>query len=452
MNGLYFAGLDVPLQTPDVAPLAPVTTNFPAKALEEREKKVNLSKAKVETRRAGRKLVRPRLGKPEGGPQGDIDMLASELPSNEIRRVTSGKSETEGESTTSAHQLARKRVASSTSELHEHPIIHGEISSEVAAPVMKRAKGCDTLADEVGGPSSSTLESLKTQPPLEEASDICEFPHGSNEEAVDVEKEIEIAGEKTDRPKELSDGSMSHDEIHTDRKEMLDENLDRQIGAEVSDDGLKDQAEPDNWHLTSEIGSEREEGELAPEVTELEGGNIIESVEIGEDHNEPIATPDASPSRVDDDTLAVTAMEIGEINSPEIQNEDKNDEGDMVDETSEIQDKSTDCNQIDLESDQAVETTSVATENTPSTPPDVNDSKQGSPTVAKRSSPVSSSTSTTINLQERAKERAMLRQAGVVSSLDRRPVRTLRGRGGRIERGGRGQRSGRGPPGDSNRS
>ncbi|KAE8646121.1 nuclear-pore anchor isoform X2 [Cucumis sativus] len=445
-------GLDVPLQTPDVAPLAPVTTNFPAKALEEREKKVNLSKAKVETRRAGRKLVRPRLGKPEGGPQGDIDMLASELPSNEIRRVTSGKSETEGESTTSAHQLARKRVASSTSELHEHPIIHGEISSEVAAPVMKRAKGCDTLADEVGGPSSSTLESLKTQPPLEEASDICEFPHGSNEEAVDVEKEIEIAGEKTDRPKELSDGSMSHDEIHTDRKEMLDENLDRQIGAEVSDDGLKDQAEPDNWHLTSEIGSEREEGELAPEVTELEGGNIIESVEIGEDHNEPIATPDASPSRVDDDTLAVTAMEIGEINSPEIQNEDKNDEGDMVDETSEIQDKSTDCNQIDLESDQAVETTSVATENTPSTPPDVNDSKQGSPTVAKRSSPVSSSTSTTINLQERAKERAMLRQAGVVSSLDRRPVRTLRGRGGRIERGGRGQRSGRGPPGDSNRS
>ncbi|XP_050941525.1 nuclear-pore anchor-like isoform X2 [Cucumis melo] len=443
-------GLDVPLQTPDPAPLAPVTTNFPAKALEEREKKAHLSKAKVETRKAGRKLVRPRLGKPEGGPQGDMDMLASELPSNEIRRVTSGKSETEGESTTSTHQLARKRVASSTSELHEHSIIPGEISSELAAPVMKRAKGCDTLADEVG-PSSSSLESLKNQPPLEEVSDICEFPHGSNEEAVDVEKEIEIVGEKTDRPKELSEGSTNHDEIHTDRKEMLDENLDRQIGAEVSDDGLKDQAEPDNWHLTSEIGSEREEGELAPEVTELEGGNIIESVEIGEEHNEPIATPDASPSRVDDDTLAVTAMEIGEINSPEIQNEEKNDESDMVDETSEILDKSTDCNQVDLESDQAVETTSVATENTPSTPPDINDSKQGSPTIAKRSSPVSSSTSTTINLQERAKERAMLRQAGVVSSLDRRPVRTLRGRGGRIERGGRGQRSGRGPPGESNR-
>ncbi|XP_038887700.1 nuclear-pore anchor isoform X2 [Benincasa hispida] len=447
-------GLDVPPQTPDVGlPLAPVTTNFPAKALEEREKKAHVSKAKVETRKAGRKLVRPRLGKPEGGPHGDIDMLASELPSNESKRATSGKPEIEGESTTSTHHLARKRVAASTSELHEHSIIHGEISSEMAAPVMKRAKGSDTFADEVGGPSSSSLESLKTQPPFEEVSDICEFPQGSNEEAV-IEKEVEIVGEKAaDRPKELSsDGSMSHDEINIDRKEMLDENLDRQIGAEVSDDGLKDQAEPDNWHPTSEIGSEREEGELAPEVAELEGGNNIESIEIGEDHAEPVTTPDASPSRVEDDAPAVTAMEIGEINSPEIQNEEKIDEGDMADETSEILDKSTDCNQIDMESDQAVETTTVATENTPSTPPEINDSKQGSPTVAKRSSPVNSSTSTTINLQERAKERAMLRQAGVVSSLDRRPVRTLRGRGGRIERGGRGQRSGRGPPGESNRS
>lgn len=449
---LYFVGPDVPPQTLDVAlPVAPVTTNFPAKALEEREKKGPLSKAKVETRKAGRKLVRPRLGKPEGGPQGDIDMSISELPNNESRRATSGKSETEGETTTSTHQLARKRVASSTSELHEHSIIQGESSTEMAAPVMKKAKGSDTLPDDVGGPSSTSLESLKTQPPFEEVSDVSEFPHGSNVDAIDVEKEVEIVGEKADRPKELSfDGSMSQNEIHSDRKEMLDENLDRQIGAEVSDDGLKDQAEPDNWHLNPEIGSEREEGELAPEVMELEGGNNNESVEIGEDHTEPVATPDASPSGVDDDALAATAMEIGEINSPEIQNEEKNDDGDIADETSELLDKSTDCNQIDVESDQAVETTSVATENIPSTPPEINDPKQGSPTVAKSSSPVSGSTSTTINLQERAKQRAMLRQAGVVSSLERRPpVRGLRGRG--APRGGRGQRSGRGPAGESNK-
>ncbi|KAG6572490.1 Nuclear-pore anchor, partial [Cucurbita argyrosperma subsp. sororia] len=441
-------GPDVPLQTPDVAvPVAPVTTNFPAKVLEEREKKGQLSKAKVETRKAGRKLVRPRLGKP-GGSLGDIDMSTSELPNSESKRATSGKSETESESTTSAHQLARKRVATA-SELHEHAVIPGESITEMAAPVMKKAKGSDTLADDVGGPSSTSLESLKTQSPLEEVPDVCEFPHGSSEDAADVEKEVEIAGEKADRPKELSsDGSISHEEIHTDR---MDENLDKQIVA-VSDDGLKDQVEPDNWHLTSEIGSEREEGEVAPEVMELEGANNVESIEIGDDHIEPVATPDASPSRVDDDAMAVTDMEIGEINSPEIQNEEKNDEGDTADETSEILDKPTDSNQIDMESDQAVETTSVATENVSSTPPEINDSKQGSPIVAKRSSPVGSSTSTTINLQERAKERAMLRQAGVVSSLDRRPVRGLRGRGGRIERGGRGQRSGRGPPGESGRS
>ncbi|XP_022142171.1 nuclear-pore anchor isoform X2 [Momordica charantia] len=447
-------GSDASFQTSDATlPVAPVTTNLPAKALEESEKKGQLSRTKVETRKAGRKLVRPRLGKPEG-PQGDIDMSMAELPNNENKRATSGKSETEGEPTPSTHQLARKRVASSTSELHEHSTIPGETSTEMAAPVMKKAKGSDTLPEDVGGPSSTSLGSLKTQPPLEEVSDVCEFPQGLNEEAVDVEKEVEILGEKADRPKELSsDGSMSHDEIQTDRKETLDENLDRQIGAEVSDDGLKDQAEPDNWNLTSEIGSEREEGELAPEVTDLEGGNNIENIEIGEDHIEAVATPDASPSGADDDALAVTAMEIGEINSPEIQNEEKNDDGDITDETAEILEKSTDCNQIDVESDQAVETTSMSTENVPSTPPETNDPKQGSPTVVKRSSPVSSSTSTTINLQERAKERAMLRQAGVVSSLDRRPVRGLRGRGGRTERGGRGQRSGRGgPAGESNRS
>lgn len=450
MNVLYFAGLDVPSQTPDVAvSVAPVTTNFPAKAFEEREKKSHLTKARVETRKAGRKLVRPRLGKPEGCPQGDIDMAASELLNNE-KRATSGKSEAEGESTTSTYQLARKRVASSTSELQEHSIIHGESSTDMAAPVMKKAKGSDTLPDDIGGPSSTSLESHKTQLSFEEVSDVCEFPQASNEDAIDAEKEIEIVGEKADRPKELSfDGSMSHDEINADRKEMLDENLDR--GAEVSEDGLKDQAEPDNWHSTSELGSEREEGELAPEVTELEGGNNIESLEVGEDHTELVATPDASPSGVDDDPLAVTAMEIGEINSPENQNEEKNDDGDVAEETSDILDKSTDCNQIDMESDQVVETTAIAIENI-STPPEINDSKQGSPPVAKRSSPVNSGTSTTINLQERAKERAMLRQAGVVSSLDRRPVRGLRGRGGRIERGGRGQRSGRGPPGESNRS
>ncbi|KAK1572476.1 hypothetical protein Q3G72_033129 [Acer saccharum] len=307
----------------------------------------------------------------------------------------------------------------------------GEASSDVVAPVLKKSKGTNSPPEDAGGQSVAPLENIDSQMAIEESSEaVGDLPQGSNEEGFDAEKEeVDNTGDKAEELKESEqvDGT-SEVELQNDKNNGSGENLDRPTGAEMpSDDGSKDQAEQENQQLIQESESEREEGELVPDVTDVEGvtdvSNVMGSPEIGEGQPDLTATPVVSPARVDDEAN----VELNEV---------VNDEGDTIEENAEGSDKSNDGNdQIAAETDQVPEAGMVASEIASTSSTAEHDiPKQSSSTVTsaevKPVSPVSNAPHI-VNLRERARVGAMQRQAGVITpSVGRGRGRTsVRGRG-----------------------
>ncbi|XP_048326058.2 nuclear-pore anchor isoform X2 [Ziziphus jujuba] len=456
------SGSVAPAQVPVSSP-APATS-LPPKASEDSERRYNLPKNR-------KKLVRPRLVKPNEPP---VDTVMTEMEGpNNVGKPTaqSNDTETQGNISSLAQPLLRKRLASSSASGSREELVPKEESgTDVVAPVLKKAKGSDSPQGSGEGQSSAILENVETLPGVEESGGVVDLPQVSNEETLDAEKEeVETSGEKAEEPKEPQSEGTSQVDSQNEKDNISEENLDRTGGKElVSDDGAHDHVEPENQQSLMEIGSEREEGELDPDAADIDGagGGATGSLELGEGQPEPGATPVASPSRIDDDG-------VGEYNaSLEVLNDEKNDEVDVTEETAEGSDKSNDGNdQTAVEIDQPAEAASTLAESSStitsvvmevgevkqvsagsntSIPTETGVQKQGSPSVVEVEEPKqvspASTTSTTINLLERAKERSVLRQAGVASPPGRgrgRPAPRGRGmRGGRGVRGGRGQASG----------
>ncbi|KAM5586916.1 nuclear-pore anchor [Rosa sericea] len=424
------------------------TAVMPSKATDETERRFTLPKRSVEPRKTGRKLVRPRLVRPEE-PQGDVEMSETEGTQTSNKHAASTDAEVQGVAT-STQPLFRKRQASSSQfESHEESINQGETGPDVAAPVSKKPKGSDSpLRSE--GQTPALLENLGNVPATEEAFNA-DIPQGSNEEgAVDAEKEeIENTVVKVEEQTEQQFDGSSQPESQHDKNSVLEEDVDgSDVKEMVPDDGAKDnQVEPDN-RQSSEVGGDREEGELPPDVSDLEGGDTtMGSPSIEESQPEPITTPRASPSRVDDEGLAgASVVDVSEVNSPEVLNEEKNIEVDVPEETAEASDKSNDgIDQTAMETDLAAEAASVAgdasitVESTSAgTTTEASGSRQASASVtteveeAKQVSP----SSTTINITEQARRNAELRQRG---QQGRQPIvvppTPTRGRGRPAQRG-----------------
>ena len=443
------------MQIPSVSSAAASATSIPVKSTEESERRYTSLKSNVESRKTARKLVRPRLLKPEE-PQGDTEMSEIEGPSNGSKPVPSSDIETQGNLSSlpvTQTVLRKRQVSSSDYGSREESVSQGETGPDVAAPLLKKPKGSESLQEKGEEQASAIMENIETLPAIEEPSDVGDLPQASNEEAiVDADKgEFETTGEKANEPKEPQLEEESQVDSQNDNN-ILEENLDKPGGKEmVSDDGAHDQADLENQPSMMEIGNDREEGELVPDAAELDGaGDAVGSSELAEAQLEPAVTPVASPARVDDEALASAAVDAGEIGSQDIASDEKNEEVDVPEETAEVSDKSNDGNdQTAVESDQVAEAasaiTSVVPESTSAiTTSEASVSKLGSPSVvaeseeARQVSPLTGA-STTINLTERARQRAMLRQAGVVS-----PPGRGRGRGVPRGRGARGRR-GRGP-------
>ncbi|KAF3448815.1 hypothetical protein FNV43_RR09528 [Rhamnella rubrinervis] len=481
------SGPAAPAQAPSAVSLPGPATSTPSKATEESERRYALMKSNAETRKTGRKLVRPRLVKPDE-PQGDTEMSEMEGPNNVGKSAPSNDIETQGNLSYLAQPLLRKRLASSSAfGGREELVTQGETGPDVAAPLLKKSKGSESPPGSGEGQSATMLENLYTHPATEASGGVGDLPQVSNEEViVDAEKEeVEMIGDKAGEPKETQVDCTSQGDSQNDRDNVSGDNLDKTgVKDTVPNDGAQDQAEPESQQSMMEIGNEREEGELVPDAADVEcAGGPTGSPELGEGQPEPGTTPVASPARVDDEGLACVGTNEDEINAPEVLNDEKNEEVDVTEETAEGSDKSTDGNdQIAVEIDQPAEAAMSVAESSSTVinaesgfpkqvnPGDVLEAgevkqvsalstsgtaeigvpKQGSPSVVeaeevKQVSPVSN-TSTTINLQERARQRAMLRQAGVVPPPNRGRGRTVpRGRGvrgGRGGRGGRGQTSG----------
>ncbi|XP_028799696.1 nuclear-pore anchor isoform X2 [Neltuma alba] len=455
------AGSLVSVQSPGIVLSAPGASSLPPKATEESKKKLVLPKTHVEPRKTGRRLVRPRLGKPEE-PQGDKEMSEAEGPQTASKP---GDTDTQGNHSQLPQSMVRKRVApTSTSELHDELVQPGENNSDVGLLSVKKSKGSESPQESAEGQPAATPEHTGSQPITEEPIDGGELLQGQNEEAIEAQNEEgEVIVEKVESDPQNLD-SVIQEESQGDKSSVLEENLDRTVEAKVtSDDMQRDQGEPDHQQSAMEVESEKEEGEL-PEGADVEGGNdasnLADTQEIREGQSEPAATPEPSQTAVDEE-----ALEAGEINSPELstddKNDDKNEEGEVAEEAADGSDKSNDASDlIAAEADQVAEpaptpsttegaSTGNAAESSSSRIIPV--SRQGTTSGApetetvKQASPVGN-TSTTINLLERARERAQMRQAGVVSTIARG-----RGRGaprGRATRGGRvgGRRQ---PPGDA---
>lgn len=436
-------GSAVATQAPVMASSAgPATSHLPVKATDGKER-VILPKTNVETRKPGRKLVRPRLKRPEES-QGDLEMSEAE-GSNITGKVAAHDAETQGNLTLQSQPLARKRLASTTTELREDFHSQGEPSSDVPAPVLKKSKVPDSSSEDAGGQSTSPLED--TQPKTEESVEaVVDLAQGSNEEAVEAEKEeVDNKGEKAEELKESQQiDTTSEAELQNDKINVAEENLDRPTGVEMAcDDGSKDQAEQENQQLTMESESEREEGELLPDVTEVEGtgdlSNVAGSPEIGELQPEPVSTLVVSPGGIED-----------EVPASEEPQEAVNDEGDGTEENAEGLDKSNDGNDQTLEEADQVPEGAVTTGETASTSsviePDISRQPSSSATTeTKQASPAASNASHMVNLRERARERAMQRQAGAMPSTVIRGRGRPAGRGRGVRgggRGGRGQNSG----------
>ncbi|MED6204378.1 hypothetical protein PIB30_008504 [Stylosanthes scabra] len=459
--------------TPSVTPLPPVgVSGLPPKAAADGDKRPPISRASAEPRKSGRKLVRPRLVKPDE-PQGDTEMSDAEGSGKP------GPSEAEPQTGSAPSQpLARKRVApTSTSELQEESVAVGEKGSD--APMLKKSKGLESPEDNSEEQPTTTPEHTGTILATEEL-EIGELPQGQNEAG-----EIPVANdEETNDPQNLEGNNQ--EELHDDKSIDFEENQDQEDETKMgSDDMQRDQSEPENQQSPLALGGEREEGELMPGTGEVEGGNK-QKKDSREDQSETVRTPEPSPARADDE-----ALEAGEINSPELSGDDKNDEGDMIEEAGDTLDKAEEAGDtldkaaVDtpdkeagqaasdtpekaanvnestavetsavVETDQVAEPTPIASAVAlPTSAAETSSSRPGTRQATasssgpaetgdvKQTSPLNSS-STTINLLERARERAQLRQAGVVPTVGRGRGRSPRGRGVR----GRGRRP---PTGES---
>ncbi|MBA0823193.1 hypothetical protein Goarm_019940 [Gossypium armourianum] len=459
---LTVSGTVVPDQGPVIASsTVPVTSHQqPAKTSEERRS--ILPKTNTDTRKTGRRLVRPRFVKPEE-PQGDVEM--SEAISHDV--------DAQGILTSQNQQSVRKRLASATSELSEDLPVPGETSTDVVVPALKKSKGPDSGQEAAEGQAAALSENVGCPQVTDEAYDnVGDVTQGSNEELVDVEKEeADTMEENLEESKEPQVDGTNEVGLQENKNNISDEILDKPSGNEVVADGdSKNPAEQDNLQPVLDTESEREEGELVPEVAaDTEGGNdahnVVGSSEVGDRQAELVSSPLASPSRVDDEAL-VTAAE-GD-NSPDAVNDEKNEEGYIGEESvAEGSEKSNDGNeQSVVETDPMPEaaaatvatsgtnesgTTSVTPEGEVSknigsssgaVAAEAEDVKQMSPISGTGSGSGSSATSTLVNLQERARERAMLRQAGVLGSTTSgrgrgRVAVRARGARGRSARGGR---------------
>ncbi|KAL0300933.1 UNVERIFIED_CONTAM: Nuclear-pore anchor [Sesamum radiatum] len=418
----------------------------PTRANEEKERRLALAKANI---KMGRKLVRPNITKPKE-PQGDVEM--SEADESNIG-LSSQNTESQGNVTGAATASVRKRPSASvSSDLQDEMLAPEETSSDTPAPLLKKSKASESPQEGGEEPSAAPVKLSEVVPIEESSGDAGNVQQGINkEEHADAEKEeFEIAGEQVEEP---TTDDQTQAELLSDTGEVAEEKLDKPSETLVSDDQLRDQTEQDIQQIVTESGGEREEGELAADFADNDGDsnvfNEMGASEIGEFQPEQSVERENSPIT---EPLASASLEAGEIDPSETPEEEKN--ADMTENMLDGSNKLNDSADAIAETSQ-VPGSSVATttdEVSVSTSVDVagssehggpapTSSEPGGPAPTPDAKPVSPlNSSTTINLQERARQRAHLRQAGLItSSPSRARGRAIRGRGARGGRTPRGQ-------------
>ncbi|KAL8224372.1 hypothetical protein R6Q57_019847 [Mikania cordata] len=387
--------------TPLVEPAAPPRAS--TSDVIESAKPVVASKPKVEPRKVARRLLRPRIGKPE---QAKGDMNMSEAVDANVQ------------------SSARKRVSTSEGS-HTRDVS----VADVAPPQVKKARGSEQqLHDGSEVPESVAEEDENT----------------GRDEEVETGGEEQVAEDQT--------------ELQNDKNDTFgEENVNK---TETEDHSKVTEVEHTQLQpVTDEIVSEPEEGEMASDAVII--GQETGDAQLVEQHH--IRSPSVMPA--EDDMIEETLGDL-EMSSPMLtmeDHEDKTEEGELEEEPT--LESSTDKLTNDGNDEAGSLAEEAVTENVPITtavkvPPvpeklSNTSAVEPSPSVGNQDSsatsagtsgppppeePVADAGSTTINLNERARQRSLQRLAGAqpLPPVTRGRGRVPRGRtrGGRMGRGG----------------
>ncbi|GAA0149677.1 primary active transporter [Lithospermum erythrorhizon] len=444
------SGQAVASSGPNVSGVGSGPSTLAIKTVEEKEKQASLARTNVEMRKTGRKLVRPRIVKPEE-PQVDTEM--SEVDgSNNSEKQTALSQEPQGNT---IPLTARKRPSTSLTSESQEDSLAEETSPNIDAPLPKKAKGLEASQEDEGQVVPNQEANESTPVPEDDMVDAAD--HCLKEECVDPGKDdiVESAG---DLPEELIEPVVDIVELQDDRIDVASD-LDRPSEVLASDDHSKVQEVGEIQQQGNESGSELEEGELDADDQEgddsippsMESPQIDEHAQTGE--NEESAISSATEPREIDSSQGLDDGKNEEVATEDVDSTDK--ANDVINE------------QVSSELDQG-------NLNTVSTTGKASTSGAGESSVSRQRSSVSaepegsqvspvgrpeieggrqvSPVGRTINLSARARERASLRQAGMLPSTPGNPTSTptttVRGRGRARARGGRIARGGRGSTGE----
>lgn len=436
--------------SPSKAPVE--TTQQPPK-----EKRLVSLKPSAELRRPVRRIKRPQFIKPEEPPQADVEMPEAEGAGDEGKQPSSNVTESQVTTMPPPFQThIRKRQADPLASEPQQGT--RETSSEIAPPAPKKPKGSESQ------PDTTESETLPKEPDVDESMDATTAAEDDNEE----ETEAETAEEKTEETTEAQQESEA--EVQEKADEPVEENP-TETETIPTEEEFKDQTEQENQDL-ADAEFDKEEGELD-----------LDTLEDLEEPTDVATTPMQSPIRME------TTMEEAETTIEPPLEDVKNDEGGDV-AVEEASDKPNNGNNQQVaETDLKPGTTSASATPPTSSTPETEETKRNrsqvaettvAATVSASTTPASAgasetpetseetkraaSPSRTINIADKAKEKAAIRQAGVAALGGTRtpspanrapspPAPRGRGRivntrgGGRVNsRGGRTTRGGRGPP------
>lgn len=442
----------VQVQAPSTLAAAGANTSSSSdKPAEKQMKKFN-----VETRKLKRTLVR--RPKKNDGPQVDTEMPEAEQSSNNEKTVSSHNVEIKAPAQLT-HSIVRKRLASPpiSSEPQDNSLLQRRASTDVEAPAQKKSKGSDSPPETAEGDETTISDNLgSVSPPfVQEPLNVTgDRPQTPKEVSIDTEKnDGETVGEQ-DEDRKLETTNKS--QLQSESNDIMEDFEMKQDESEAAlDDGQKSQPEEEIQQSAMESESEREEGELLADA-----GDVGE--EVVEDRTEPDVPPVSSPL-VDEDIADPTDTNVSQALDDEADITEANEDGGA--DSSNDGHNQGEIEAAETEADQNPEPVVVDAigeprkegNPNPEAVADLGDKsaadaavveagqlKEGGSSVAqelRQASPVGRS-STTINLQERAKLRSAMRQQNLQLGRGSTPP-PARGRG-RSRGRGRGQSSGGG--------
>ncbi|RZS23090.1 hypothetical protein BHM03_00055952 [Ensete ventricosum] len=396
------------------------------KSAEEKERGSTVVKTATGVRKVGRRLVRPRLERPEE-PQVDVGTSGMDgaTQMEEEKAGSSHEPEPSGDnSLAQSTSSSRKRLASSTAEQKEDVVARDEAGADTAPP-PKKPKESDVMQDVTQDsndeqtilPATDNIETVEAACPSSNISDVQtpedmeadQAPALPNEETADAaeDDDIYVKEEQVEEQKANSDDANHEEEVQGEGDAIVEELSDKPTETvELLDESLRSEGGKEMLQLAAADEDEKEEGELiADEAEEQEEGG-----KSGDCQRE--STPSDGAGIGDETGYAV------EASSPEVPSE-KNASADATDEVREGQNNE---DQFVHESSQSPQRSLGVREGSLSTTGGhaTISQQQSSSTISETEE---SRAGRTITISERAKQNARLRQAGIA------PPTTSRGRG-----------------------